>query len=129
MQAGTGDSGSPYHRLWRAIIFSPILLEINHCEFNSCHLNLFLFGLISFFVLLCFASTSTQILMVAVETLKSLHGQDLAIFNKMKKKRERQNESNLFYYQIISAILFGLNIVLPYLSGIYGVPSMCLELG
>ena len=72
-------------------------------------------------------------LAVTMETVKSQHRQDLLAFTK-KKEREKEKEKkvkskiNPFYYQIIPAILFGFSIVLPYRSGIYGVPSMCLNI-
>lgn len=43
-------------------------------------------------------------------------------------KKKKQSKNNPFYYQIITAFLFVISIVLPYGSGIYGVPSVCLEL-
>lgn len=59
-----------------------------------------------------------------MEMVKSQYRRDLMAFTKKKK---RQSKTDPFYYQIIAAILFGVSIVLPYVSGIYGVPSVCLE--
>lgn len=64
-----------------------------------------------------------------METVKSQHRQDLLAFTK-KREREKKGKSkiNPFYYQIIPAILLGFSIVFIYKSGIYGVPSMCLNI-
>lgn len=69
-------------------------------------------------------------LVVALETVKSQHRQDLLAFTKKEKERKKKGKSkiNPFYYQIIPAILLGFSIAFIYRSGIYRVPSMCLNI-
>lgn len=66
-----------------------------------------------------------------METVKSQHRQDLLAFTKKKKKKKGKkgkSKINPFYYQIIPVVLPGFSIVFIYRLGIYGVPSMCLNI-
>lgn len=45
-----------------------------------------------------------------------------------ERKKKGKSKINPFYYQIIPAILLGFSIVFIYKSGIYGVPSVCLNI-
>ena len=64
-----------------------------------------------------------------METVKSQHRQDLLAFTKKRERKKKgKSKINPFYYQIIPAILLGFSIVFIYKSGIYGVPSVCLNI-
>lgn len=141
MQSNAGGSELPYLRfgeqqyfcIWRSLCGfsgSPSWLEMKAQHgFNSCPLFIFIRTWTSSY---CFA-----LLLLETRFGGCLGNGEITTqarstgIHQKKEKRDREraeSKTNPFYYQIIPVVLLGLSIVLPYGSGIYGVPSVCLEL-
>lgn len=142
VQSDTRGSLVPYHRFWEQQYFpiwtslsgfcrSPIWLKRKTQHgFNSCHLFIFIRPCTSlyFFALLLLETRFGGCLGNSEITTQA---RPTGIHQKKKKeKREKKGKSkiNPFYYQIIPVVLPGFSIVFIYRLGIYGVPSMCLNI-